>query len=430
MDEEDGPKKKVVIIKQTLGTMSAILLDGLLLPCKLLYPVLETAVITKAQKWIVVPLCLTSLKNDKVWNGFVFWYYKENKMQQPQLYHLNQDTGTIAHCSFPQAIPISFELDDTNSWTNALCANVKLRPHELLYDFNSTTHDILVDGERLLYNASTVYDAIQNLQHDIVIVTDANKTGVFAVHLRGIEPQSLRLVPFHKSNVAHMLVLCQRERSILHFPDTHIPNMISQERDHFENLVRDQVNNKTFLPSGQSTYSLLQEDSRTALWIRYLMSSIPPASMIKMRDVRIRLLHVESAWLRFQGQILDMVHRNLASQARFMFHGVRAQNVEATTKDIATFGFNAKHGRVAVYGGGGIYCSPEAGCALGYVKNPDQRMQNHMFVCLALPGNIGYNGKQDQPMTPNQNSWFTLVPPYHVFSIEPNAILPIAEIIF
>jgi len=405
-----------------------VLLDGLFLPCYMLQPI---AGFPANQRWDTIHLNLVNVKSSKKWHGFLFWecHPQQTSLARPRLYQLDDQTGAILYRGIiAEPTNIVFELNDMNSWHSIKQEKFVFRQEEVLHDFNVVNNDILIDGEKPLHGASAVLHAIINKTNDFVIVGE--NSDLFIVHLRGTAPQSLRLLPFQASNSAHMLVVCKQDTNILHLPTI----ISSREQDSFITILREQVQNKTHvMPLGQSECYLRRDDPRTLLWTQYLTTCIPPALITKMREVRIRLLHVESAWLRFQGQLLDMQKRKLSLEPRIMFHGVRAQNVEAVTKDIAQCGFNAKHGRVAVYGGGGIYCSPDAGCALGYVKNPktgNTHMQNHLFVCLALPGKVGYNGKQDQPMAPDQNSWFALVPPYQVFSIEPNALLPIAEIIF
>jgi hypothetical protein len=53
--------------------------------------------------------------------------------------------------------------------------------------------------------------------------------------------------------------------------------------------------------------------------------------------------------------------------------------------------------------------------------------RNYVFVCLGLPGNSRSNGQKDEPMKPNQNSWFVNDPsvhPYTYFVIEQQGLLP------
>jgi len=229
--------------------------------------------------------------------------------------------------------------------------------------------------------------------------------------------------------------------------NTELLQMTKDEEDAFMIEVRARVLAKTLLPSSELTCLRLTSgmvglgdqqqqqqnisDAMHSRWLRFLRRKIPFEMCNKITQLRIELLHIESAWLRFQGQLTEMRGRKLSTVPELMYHGVRALDASAAAADICAFGFNPKHARQCMHGSGGIYCSPQLACALSYVKHPERssmgkELKNFCFVCLVLPGKVGYNGQPNQPMAPDQNAWCTLSPPFQIYCVE--AILPIALI--
>ncbi len=400
-------------------------------------------------------MCLQNEATNQLLSVFALWVKLPNNSLEMHLYKFDEQSGDIVHAVGGKPITLAFSLNDNNSWKKVLRRPVKdgFKPGDLLYNFNSATHEIRVQGCSTSLKDANLYKAIAAIQahkskfkfekqkndnneshiecltnnpSDFVLIENSNPFEVFLVYLRGRHPRSLRILPFDVNAVGRELCIEIRDPSLLPMANT-VHTMSTNERISFiSELV------KSVLDRTHATRFLQESDTETCVWLQFFATSIPMQLLAKMTNVRIKLLHIEAAWHRFQGQLLDMTHRNLSSQPVIMFHGIRSDDVDATMKDIESIGFNAKHARESVYGGGGVYCSPDAGCAMQYVKYAvgASKMQNHMYVCLALPGKIGFNGTRDQKMQPDQNSWCAYVAPYTVFCIEGNALLPIARITF
>lgn len=431
---------------------SVLLLDGFFVTSVDIFGAIETQPAT----WQFHMLHLDHKISGRFWNGFVF--RQQHVQRDAQVYKLHPDTGNITYCGVLQFFTIDFELNASNSWSQDLDHKVTpLKPEELLYTFDVTTQDLDLDEFKKLHTVTTPFAIYQHItrlkkQHqdddmmqiaptsqetkdvvgsvkDVLVVQNVDNGCVYILHFRGNCPQYLCLQPFNINNTPHNITIFTRDQSLLQMSNYTKTIMTQDERDMFVVCLKEHILNKTIVKDT----SILQKDNPFALsWIRFLACSLPMKLRQKMDDVRIKVLHVEAAWYRFQGQIINMKHQKLCADPMIVFHGVRADDIEGATTDIASMGFNQKHARESMYGGGGIYCSPDAACALQYVKHPigTSDMKNHMFVCLALPGRIGYQGKRDQKMKPSQNSWCEYVAPYTIYCIEANALLPIAQITF
>jgi len=341
-------------------------------------------------------------------------------------------------------------LDNTWDLNNTELTN--WNADELLAKFDMSKQEILLDGILPICHKQHVHNAISHLQQDdmaeeknnaqqqqyhpsqnVMLFEDTNEN-VYLGHLRGQQPRLVRILPFDKDITKHFITLHTQDATILSL-DCETPNSLtmmmnlSQQED-FIQRIRQRVLSKTLLTDvGCTRQTLTVKDPDTTDWLRFLSSQLP---IKPLRHLKITLLHIASAWYKFEGQRLEMQNRNLESVPRLMYHGVRAKNQVQVVEEIKTSGFNAKYAQSSFYGEGGIYCSPQAPCALSYVKYPPGTsfLQNTMFVCLTLPGKIGYNGTKNQKMAPDQNSWYALSGCSQIFCIESNAILPIAALTF
>ena len=151
------------------------------------------------------------------------------------------------------------------------------------------------------------------------------------------------------------------------------------------------------------TLNLEQDNEHCQTWMRFVRSQLAPQTYAGMNFVTIKLINIPSAWNMFNAQILKMKEMDTPIQPRIMFHGVRGKNTALTVESICKYGFNPKFTTTCVYGAGGTYCSPQIACALGYTPNDEN--QKFLFVCMVVPGKVGYNGHDGQQMAPDQHSW-------------------------
>jgi hypothetical protein len=173
----------------------------------------------------------------------------------------------------------------------------------------------------------------------------------------------------------------------------------------------------------------LDESSKLGMHLlQYItLSVLPRTQRCAINKIQVELLYSELVFQRFKLQMAELSRKNVSTESILAFHGVRANHTTSAVNDIIEFGFNVKHAKHSLHGGGGIYCTQYFTCALQYVQHALGAGRNYVFVCLGLPGNSRSNGQKDEPMKPNQNSWFVNDPsvhPYTYFVIEQQGLLP------
>lgn len=440
-----------------------LLIDGRAVKASDVLASQEDATTTVRKQWMSRQLWLRNHVSGELWRGVAI--QEEDSIQHKgvlRVFKLDQDSGDILRClvSMPQnsndtTIKCFWFAISEEVFLEAQRASGYRAPSNLLDNFDSDLQQLSIgngagsgQGERLfewLAFLQTTLTCFPNQSRDAVFLEEKQGEVVTLVHLKGAHPCTLQVKPYNRLSVPIHMSVATRKSTSLAVNNSAQSAMTAAEVEDFTALLIAKVNSKTLLDLASSSSQksnntalsrsrvLYPHDDTAASWQRYFATKISMKQAQEIGKMQIRLLHSEGAWHRFQGQICDMKTRGLCSTPQIMFHGVRGIDTKATTQSIAKLGFRDEYAKTCAFGQG-IYFALDFACALKYVQFPvgTSNMQNRMLMCLVLPGDVAFNGQQNEKLPIGKDSWCKLFLDCgtKVFATSANAALPIAELIF
>lgn len=335
--------------------------------------------------------------------------------------------------------------------TNKSRSLLQLYEGDVFYGFDPTKHEVEVLTREQTWSRVYARDFQRRLSTMVPLSLPTyvfmTKSKLYMCNVQGRHPTCMVLHTAQDSLKLEMHRVYVRERDKYQFSFTEtsvkLPDMIEAERSAFSNALA-QYALSGWKTSGDNKQLFGEEDNFTfvnnrcrlhnqsvlgARILQYVQLSNFPRSMRNaIAKVKIDLLYSELVCTRFRLVVEEFTRRGIPHDAIVAFHGVRAAEVDLALKDITDYGFSTKHAQYDLYGAGGIYCTQQFACAMQYVKHPIGKGLNHVFVCLALPGNWRKDGRPGERMQPNQQSWFAAsqdIWPFTYWVIGEQALLPI-----